>query len=184
MKRIFDVLASVAGLVVFGWMIVLLALVVQRSSQGPGLFAQPRIGRGRAVFTCYKLRTMCLGTAQAASHETPASAVTPLGAFLRAYKLDELPQLWNVLLGEMSFVGPRPCLPIQTRLIEERAQRGVHVARPGITGLAQVQGVDMSDPVRLAEIDATYVSTRSFSGDIALIMRTVLGSGRGDHVGM
>lgn len=182
MKRLFDFSASLVGLVCLGWLIGLLAILVKRDSDGPGIYAQPRVGRDGAVFTCYKLRTMHRTTVSAASHETPASAVTGLGRRLRALKLDELPQLWNVLKGEMSFVGPRPCLPSQTVLIEERGRRGVLSVRPGITGEAQVQGVDMSDPVRLAEIDAHYVNNRSFLGDLTLILQTVAGGGRGDRV--
>lgn len=182
MKRLFDVTVSLAGLAVIGWAILLLALLVKRDSPGPGIFAQARVGRNRAVFTCYKLRTMRVDTVSAASHETPASAVTPLGRNLRRFKLDELPQLLNVLKGEMSFVGPRPCLPIQTALITARDQRGVYALRPGITGLAQVQGIDMSDPEKLAVIDQSYLETRSFFGDLGLILRTVTGGGQGDRV--
>lgn len=182
MKRCFDLLVSLLALLLFGWAILLLAAHVARNSPGPGLFAQRRVGRARAVFTCYKLRTMHRATVEAASHDTPASFVTPLGRRLRRFKLDEVPQLWNVLRGEMSLVGPRPCLPMQTRLVEERERRGVYAVRPGITGLAQVQGIDMSDPVRLAVVDAHYVATRSFFGDIGLILRTVFGGGQGDRV--
>lgn len=182
MKRLFDLSASLAALVLLGWAIVLLAVLVRRDSPGPGIFAQNRVGRGGKVFRCYKLRTMRLGTVEAASHETPVAAVTPLGLKLRRLKLDELPQLVNVLKGEMSFVGPRPCLPVQTLLIAERARQGVDAVRPGITGLAQVQGIDMSDPVRLAAIDADYVRRRSFIGDLQLIVRTVFGGGQGDRV--
>ncbi|SDO56400.1 Sugar transferase involved in LPS biosynthesis (colanic, teichoic acid) [Aureimonas jatrophae] len=182
MKRLFDIVASLGGLVVLGWLIVLLAVLVRRDSAGPGLFRQERVGRNGVPFTCLKLRTMRIDTVSAASHDTPASAVTALGARLRRWKLDELPQLWNVLKGEMSFVGPRPCLLIQRELIEERRRRGVLALRPGITGLAQVQGIDMRDPVRLAEIDARYGASRSFLGDLALILRTVAGGGQGDRV--
>ena len=182
MKRLFDIAASLGGLILAGWLIVLLALLVRYESAGRGIFAQTRVGRGGRPFTLYKLRTMASGTVSAASHETPMSAVTRLGRRLRAWKLDELPQLWNVLRGEMSFVGPRPCLPVQTLLITEREKRGVHRLRPGITGLAQVAGVDMSDPERLAAIDARYLAERSFSGDLRLIARTLTGSGRGDRV--
>lgn len=184
MKRLFDIAASLAGLILAGWLIVLLALLVRRESAGPGIFAQTRVGREGRAFTLYKLRTMASGTVSAASHETPASAVTALGRRLRAWKLDELPQLWNVLRGEMSFVGPRPCLPVQTQLVAEREKRGVHALRPGITGLAQVAGIDMSDPQRLAEIDALYLANRTFFGDLVLIARTMTGSGRGDRVAL
>ena len=182
MKRLFDIAASLAGLVLLGWLIGVMALIVRRDSTGPGLFAQQRVGRHGEHFTCYKLRTMYRETASAASHETPVTAVTRLGSRLRAWKLDELPQLWNVLKGEMSLVGPRPCLPSQDVLVEARRRRGVLAVRPGITGKAQVMGVDMSDPERLAAIDAAYVAERSFVGDLALIARTVTGGGRGDRV--
>ncbi len=184
MKRLFDLFASLVGLILLGWLIGVLAILVRRDSDGPGLFAQERVGLRGRTFVCYKLRTMHRATKSAASHETPAAAVTPLGLRLRALKLDELPQLWNVLKGEMSFVGPRPCLPSQAVLIAERERRGVLDVRPGITGKAQVMGVDMSDPVLLAEIDAAYVATRSFVGDLVLILRTVTGSGRGDRVAL
>lgn len=101
---------------------------------------------------------------------------------LRRTKLDELPQLWNVLWGEMSLVGPRPCLPTQELLVEERRARGVLALRPGITGLAQVDGIDMSDPVRLARRDADYLQSASFAGDILLLFKTFLGRGGGDRV--
>ncbi|KTQ97754.1 lipid carrier : UDP-N-acetylgalactosaminyltransferase [Aureimonas ureilytica] len=182
MKRLFDILASLAGLLALGWLIGLLVILVRRDSHGPGIFAQVRVGRHGQPFTCYKLRTMRQGTANVATHEMSSSAVTSLGESLRRYKLDELPQLWNVLRGDMSFVGPRPCLPVQREVIEEREKRGVLALRPGITGLAQVNDIDMSTPVRLAEVDAEYLATRSFVGDLVLILRTVTGSGQGDRV--
>ncbi|ALN72870.1 sugar transferase [Aureimonas sp. AU20] len=182
MKRVFDILASLAGLLALSWLIGLLVILVRRDSSGPGLFAQERVGRHGRPFICYKLRTMRQGTASVATHEMSASAVTPLGENLRRWKLDELPQLWNVLRGDMSFVGPRPCLPIQHEVIEERQKRGVLALRPGITGLAQVSDIDMSTPVRLAEADAAYLAQRTFVGDLVLILKTVTGSGQGDHV--
>ncbi|KQT55353.1 MULTISPECIES: sugar transferase [unclassified Aureimonas] len=176
MKRLFDVTASLAGLVVLGWLIGVLAFAIRRNSPGPGLLAQERVGRGGRVFTCYKLRTMHVGTASLGTHEHKGVAhITGIGRFLRRSKLDELPQLWNVLKGEMSLVGPRPCLPVQTVLIEARRRRGVLDVRPGITGKAQVMGVDMSEPERLAEIDASYIADATFFGDLALILRTVTG---------
>ena len=184
MKRGFDIAVSLAALVLFGWAILILAFYVNRNSSGPGIFAQKRVGKGRATFTCYKLRTMHAATLEAASHDTPVASVTVLGRHLRRFKLDELPQLWNVLKGEMSLVGPRPCLPLQSVLVEERWKRGVYAARPGITGLAQVQGIDMSDPVRLAIVDADYLARRSFLGDLGLLLRTVFGGGQGDRVGL
>lgn len=116
---------------------------------------------------------MYAGTPNRATHETPVTQVTRVGAFLRKSKIDELPQLVNVLRGDMSLVGPRPSLPSQSALIEARLQAGVLHALPGITGLAQVHGVDMSDPDRLASIDRRYIETQSFARDIGLILATL-----------
>ena len=181
-KRLFDIAASLFGLLAFGWAILALAFLIRYDTPGPGIFRQERVGRNRVPFTCCKLRTMAVETADAATHDTHASAVTPLGTTLRRYKVDELPQLWNVLKGDMSLVGPRPCLPIQEAVISARDRLGVHTARPGITGLAQVRGIDMSTPERLAQVDAVYVANRSFAGDLKIILRTVMGAGQGDHV--
>jgi O-antigen biosynthesis protein WbqP len=182
MKRVFDIVASLGGLLVFGVPILILIWLIRRDSEGPGLFVQQRMGREHRIFTCYKLRTMRADTVLAASHETPRSAVTPLGMTLRKWKLDELPQLWNVLRGEMSFVGPRPCLPMQHELIAEREAKGIFAQTPGITGLAQVQHIDMSDPRRLVAVEAQYLANHSFVGDLLLILRTVTGGGVGDRV--
>lgn len=181
-KRTFDILISAAGLIAFGGLILLLVAMIRLTSPGPGVFSQTRVGRGQKLFVCYKLRTMYVGAPTAGTHQIGASAVTKFGRTLRRLKLDELPQLWNVLKGDMSLVGPRPCLPIQLELIGERQKRGVFDLRPGITGLAQVQGLDMSQPVRLAEVDGEYAARRSFAYDLVLIVRTVTGSGIGDRL--
>lgn len=131
---------------------------------------------------CLKLRTMYVETQNAASHDVPASAVTRAGAFLRRTKLDELPQLYNVLRGDLSLVGPRPCLPSQTVLVDLREAAGVLEVRPGITGLAQIRGVDMSDPARLTAVDREYVQNRSFLGDVRILLATLTGKGQGDRV--
>lgn len=161
---------------------VIIAVAVRSTSDGPAIFSQDRLGRGEVVFTCLKFRTMAAGSPNIASHDASSAWITPIGRFLRRSKLDELPQLLNVLLGHMSIVGPRPCLPSQQDLITERRQRGVFSARPGITGLAQVAGVDMSEPVRLADIDASYIKTQSLLGDLRLMILTIVGSGDGDAV--
>jgi O-antigen biosynthesis protein WbqP len=182
LKRLFDLVVSSAALVILSPVLLVLVCMVRRDSDGPGIFRQTRIGREGRPFTCFKLRTMQQGTPNRPTHETSADTVTRLGASLRRFKLDELPQLWNVAKGEMSFVGPRPCLPSQNEVIEERRRRGVLRLRPGITGLAQINGVDMRTPLRLAETDADYARTRSFFGDLRIIIKTVLGRGQGDHV--
>jgi O-antigen biosynthesis protein WbqP len=122
---------------------------------------------------------MFSGTAHVPTHQVSGSSITRFGAYLRRLKLDELPQLFNVVKGDMSLVGPRPCLTSQQQLIEERRLLGVLDALPGITGLAQVRGVDMSDPVLLAQLDAQYVAKRNLFGDLKLIWATLRGSGIG-----
>lgn len=179
-KRVLDVLLALAlalpaGIVCLGCMIV-----IRIESEGPALFKQTRVGRGRIPFVLYKLRTMGANTGNHPSHEVPTAAITRFGAFLRKTKLDELPQLLNVLRGDMSFVGPRPCLPSQEVLIAERARRGVYAVRPGITGPAQIAGVDMSTPVELAEADGRYLSDISLASDLTYLIKTAKGSGRGD----
>lgn len=149
---------------------------------GSPLFRQERVGRHQKPFTLVKYRTMRPDTASVATHLADASAVTTMGHFLRRSKLDELPQLWNVLRGEMSLVGPRPCLFSQTELIDERESRGVFNARPGITGLAQINGIDMSTPRLLAETDALMLKEMGLRAYFSFILKTVTGSGSGDRI--
>lgn len=180
--RLFERILAGLMLLAAALPLLVLGLAIRLGSEGPALFRQERVGRGRRPFLCLKLRTMRQGTRQAGTHEIGADAVTPLGRFLRKAKLDELPQLINVLRGEMAFVGPRPCLPSQEELVREREARGVYALLPGITGLGQVRGIDMSDPVRLAECDAEYLRRRSPVLDMAILWRTLFGGGFGDRV--
>jgi O-antigen biosynthesis protein WbqP len=183
MKKLFDRSAALVGLILAAPVIAILAILIRRESEGPAIFSQDRVGLDGRMFRCRKLRTMAANVPNVPTHHASSAHITKLGALLRRTKLDELPQLWNILRGEMSFVGPRPCLPSQTQLIEERRQRGVLTILPGITGLAQVNDIDMSDPVRLAEKDAEYLANRSFLGDLHLIYRTVFQrAGSGDRV--
>ncbi len=172
--RIIDYLLASIGLLCFAPLMLAITVLVKRETPGPALFRQTRVGKGEQPFTCLKFRTMNAGTANLPSHEVGASNITALGARLRRYKLDELPQLLNVIRGEMALVGPRPCLPTQQDLIRKRAESGAFQVLPGITGLAQIQGVDMSEPERLAEIDGHYASTRSFNGDLGILFKTVI----------
>ncbi|WP_417432873.1 sugar transferase [Hoeflea sp.] len=181
-KRLIDLVVAIGVFVVLWWAMALIWAVIRFQSPGPGIFAQTRIGRNGREFVCYKFRTMKLGTRQAGTHEITAAAITPFGRFLRATKLDELPQAWNILCNQMSLVGPRPCLPTQTALIEARERLGVLRIKPGITGLAQINGIDMSDPERLAEWDARYLALQSLRLDISIGLSTLLGSGQGDKV--
>jgi len=182
-SRVMDLAAAVGGLILFALPMLILWALIRKEGDGPAIFVQPRVGRGGQVFTCYKFRTMAIGTKQVSTHEVSSAAVTPLGAKLRRYKLDELPQLWNVLWGDMSLIGPRPCLPAQEELVRLRGQAGVLDTRPGISGLSQVAGVDMSDPARLVAWDARYIALRGLILDIRLILQTALGAGQGDRVG-
>ena len=181
MTRLFDLVLSLTGLTL-GIPFFVLLYVVGWFDTGSPLFRQQRVGRHQKPFVLVKFRTMRPETASVATHLADASAVTPLGRFLRRTKLDELPQLWNVLKGEMSLVGPRPCLFNQTELIAERSQRGVFNVRPGITGLAQIQGIDMSIPKRLAETDAEMLREMNLSAYFKYIFQTLCGAGRGDRV--
>lgn len=181
MMRALDVLFALLGLTVGAPVLLLLAILGLLDTGSP-FFRQTRVGRYQRPFTLWKFRTMRPGTVSVATHLANASAITPLGSFLRRTKLDELPQLWNVLKGEMSLVGPRPCLYNQEELIAERAARGIFDARPGITGLAQLQGIDMSTPRSLAETDGQMLKSLSLYNYLKYIMLTVLGKGAGDRI--
>lgn len=181
MIRLFDVLFASLGLV-FGFPVLLLIYVLGLFDTGSPLFRQERVGRHQKPFVLVKFRTMKVDTASVASHLASSASITPMGAFLRRTKLDELPQLWNVLKGEMSLVGPRPNLFNQAELIAERAALGVYDVRPGITGVAQVKGIDMSTPRVLAETDAQMIRYLSLPLYFRLITQTALGKGGGDRV--
>lgn len=181
MTRVLDVILAFLGLVI-GAPIFVVLWILGLLDTGSPLFRQERVGRHQKPFTLVKFRTMRSDTQSVATHLANPAAVTPLGAFLRRTKLDELPQLWNVLKGDMSLVGPRPCLFNQTELIEERASHGVFAARPGITGLAQINGIDMSTPKLLAETDARMLQDLGLSAYFTYIIKTVTGAGRGDRI--
>ena len=179
--RFFDVVFSLVGLAL-GFPLLLLIYIAGLFDTGSPLFRQVRVGRYQQPFTLVKFRTMKVDTASVASHLASASVITKLGSFLRKTKLDELPQLWNVLKGEMSLVGPRPNLFNQDELITERQLLGIYNARPGITGVAQVNEIDMSTPRLLAETDALMLRRLTLPLYFKLLFQTVLGKGRGDRV--
>lgn len=181
LKRTFDFVLAGLGLLFAAPIIGALIVAVRLDSRGPGMFKQERVGQFGRTFKCYKLRTMPVGLPNVPTHYLTSSQVTRIGRFLRHSKLDELPQLWNVVKGEMSLVGPRPCLPSQVELIDQRRQFNVLTLRPGITGLAQIRGIDMSNPTELTKVDAEYLQTSSFSLDLTLLVQTLFSrSGRGD----
>ena len=181
MIRLIDVLVASLGMILCGPLLVVLWVIGWFETRAP-LFCQTRVGYRQRVFLLVKSRTMHLGTESKATHLVESTAVTRFGGFLRHTKLDELPQLWNVIRGEMSLVGPRPCLPNQRKLIFERAARDVFDVRPGITGLAQIQGIDMSTPKLLAITDAEMLKTLDVVRYFGYIFHTVLGKGSGDSV--
>ena len=181
MIRFLDVLFASVGLIAASPLLLVLLLLGWRDTGSP-LFRQVRMGRFQQPFTLVKFRTMRPGTASVATHLAEAAAVTPYGRFLRRTKLDELPQLWNVLRGEMSLVGPRPGLFNQLELTVAREKHGVFAVRPGITGLAQVSEIDMSTPELLAETDARMIATLTVRDYFRYIFMTVLGKGKGDRV--
>ncbi len=182
-KRLLDLVFAFSIIVLFWWLLVLVWIAIRLQSPGPGLFRQVRVGQSGIPFTCYKFRTMKQGTVQAGTHEVSTIAVTDgLGSFLRRSKIDELPQILNILRNEISLVGPRPCLPVQVELIEARRRQSVLDVKPGITGLAQIEGIDMSDPERLASRDADYVALQSLTLDLGILISTGLGRGQGDQI--
>lgn len=181
MLRVLDLLLAAIGLLV-GLPVLLLITLLGLLDTGSPLFFQTRVGRHQKPFRLVKFRTMRPNTASVATHLADPKAVTGLGHFLRRSKLDELPQLWSVLAGQMSLVGPRPCLFNQTELIEERERREVFAHRPGITGLAQVQGIDMSTPELLARTDAQMLQTLSVAAYFKYLLLTVSGKGAGDRI--
>lgn len=178
--RLLDLVFSLVGLIA-GFPLLLVLWVVGLLENGSPLFRQERVGRNQKPFVLLKFRTMRCGTPSVPTHLADASAISAYGRFLRRTKLDELPQLWNVLTGDMSIVGPRPSLMTQVELIRARASRGVLAARPGVTGLAQIRGIDMSTPEQLAETDAEMLKSLSPSTYVWIIVQTLRGKGSGDR---
>ncbi|MBL4280052.1 sugar transferase [Vibrio fluvialis] len=181
MIRSLDFVFSLLGILCL-WPVFIVICILGYFDTGSPVFCQTRVGRNQQPFTLIKFRTMPVDTQSVATHLVGASSVTRLGAFLRKTKLDELPQLINVFKGEMSLVGPRPCLFNQHDVIEARQARQVFAVRPGITGLSQVNEIDMSTPDKLAEWDAAMIRTMSLKNYFMYIVQTVLGKGAGDRV--
>jgi O-antigen biosynthesis protein WbqP len=179
--RILDFSFSLLGLVL-GSPVLLVIYFVGLFDTGSPVFKQERVGRNKKPFILIKFRTMSVDTASVASHLSSMASITKMGGFLRKTKLDELPQLWNVLIGEMSLVGPRPGLFNQEELTKAREGEGVFDVRPGITGLAQVNDIDMSTPELLAKTDAKMIRDMSLKNYFKYIFQTVLGAGAGDRV--
>ncbi|WP_194442091.1 sugar transferase [Pseudoalteromonas simplex] len=181
MIRLLDFLFALFGLL-FALPFLIILCVIGLFDTGSPIFTQERVGRNKKPFTLVKFRTMKVDTASVASHLASTASITPFGGFLRKTKLDELPQLWNVLKGEMSLVGPRPGLFNQQELTAARDAKNVYSVRPGITGLAQVNEIDMSTPELLAKTDREMIDNLNLVNYFKYILMTVTGSGSGDRV--
>lgn len=179
--RLFDFLLAFFGLL-FTSPILILVTLLGLFDTGSPIFIQQRVGRNKMPFMLIKFRTMSVDTKSVASHLADSASITALGAFLRRTKIDELPQLINVLKGEMSLVGPRPNLFNQVELIAERDSKGIYSVLPGITGLAQVRRIDMSTPQKLAEVDLEMLEGLTIKKYFKYIIMTATGSGSGDRI--
>lgn len=184
MKRLFDLFVALCATVVLALPILLVALAVKLTSPGPVLYWSDRVGRHNRIFRMPKFRSMCIGTPAVATHllADPDAYLTPIGSFLRKSSLDELPQLWSILVGEMSFVGPRPALFNQEDLIALRTGCGVHALVPGLTGWAQVNGRDELPISKKVELDKEYLLQRSFMFDLRVLWLTTVKVLRRDGV--
>lgn len=184
MKRLFDFLLALCAGVLLLLPIILVAFAVRLTSKGPALYWSDRVGRNNIIFKMPKYRSMQVGTPAVATHllADPKAHLTPIGSFLRKSSLDELPQLWSILRGDMSFVGPRPALFNQDDLIALRTQQGVHALLPGLTGWAQVNGRDELPIPDKVKLDAEYLHKRSFGFDLWILWLTLLKVLRRDGV--
>ena len=182
-KRGLDIVGATVGLVVLSPILLLIAVAVRLESPGPALHWSSRVGRNNILFSMPKFRSMRVDAPDVATHllPDPDRWITPLGRFLRRHSLDEFPQLWSILKGDMSLVGPRPALHSQADLMALRNEAGVQVLRPGLTGWAQVNGRDELPIPEKARLDAQYLETKSVFLDIWIIARTAFTafSGRG-----
>jgi lipopolysaccharide/colanic/teichoic acid biosynthesis glycosyltransferase len=181
MIRLTDFILALFGLIILLPVFIVL-LVLGLLDTGAPLFIQERLGRNLKPFRLIKFRTMNIGTAQVGTHRAKASDITKLGSTLRKYKLDEIPQLLNVLVGQMSLVGPRPGLPTQIELKKERDKRKIFTLRPGITGLGQVNEIDMSMPRKLSRYDKLMKDNMNLCLYFKLLFLTILGKGVGDRI--
>jgi O-antigen biosynthesis protein WbqP len=184
MKRPFDLVLAVIISIAFSLPIVLLSILVKVSSKGPVLYWSDRIGRNNEIFRMPKFRSMQIGTPAVATHllSDPDQYLTSIGGFLRKTSLDELPQLWSIIKGDMSFVGPRPALFNQEDLIALRTESGIHHLKPGLTGWAQINGRDELPIPQKAKLDEEYLQRKSFGFDLYIIWLTFLKVIRGDGV--
>lgn len=184
MKRLTDIFLALLATLLLILPILLVAVLVRLTSPGPVLYWSDRVGRGNRIFRMPKFRSMRVGTPAVATHllNNPAIHLTPIGSFLRRSSLDELPQLWSILIGDMSFVGPRPALFNQDDLVALRTQAGVHELQPGLTGWAQINGRDELPIPEKVALDVEYLQRQSFWFDLRIIGLTALKVVRSDGV--
>jgi O-antigen biosynthesis protein WbqP len=175
-KRLLDFSLALIVLALLALPICLVALAIKLSSRGPVLYWSDRVGKNNLIFSMPKFRSMRIDTPAVATHllSNPAQYLTPIGPFLRKTSLDEVPQLWSILVGDMSFVGPRPALYNQEDLIVLRTERGVHTLTPGLTGWAQINGRDELSIADKVDFDTTYLRSRSFVLDLTILWRTFM----------
>lgn len=181
-SRLMDLSVALFILIFLSWFLLIICILIRLETKGSPVFQQKRVGISGRSFNCYKLRTMFIDTKNMATHEISASQITKLGKYLRASKVDELPQAWNIIKNDMSLVGPRPSLLTQGVIIAEREKRGILAIKPGITGWSQIHNIDMSDAVRLAESDAQYLAKKSLMLDVKILILTIFGKGIGNIV--
>lgn len=184
-KRLIDFLLALIGIVILSPILLILAILIKLTSKGPVLFKQIRVGRNNQNFKILKFRTMRIDTPKdCPTHllENPESYITSIGRFLRKTSLDEIPQLWNILIGDMAVIGPRPSLPNQYDLNELRDKNGASKVKPGLTGLAQVSGRDELEIEVKARLDGEYVKNISFLGDVKLFIKTITSVLKSDGV--
>ena len=181
MIRVLDLFLAFIGLIILSPLIIIIYFLLYKECRAP-LFFQERIGKDMKKFILVKFRTMKPGTVNCATHLVDSSRITKLGKFLRKTKIDEIPQLINVLKGDMSIVGPRPCLASQDELIELRIKYNIHKVLPGLTGLAQIKGIDMSDPTVLANTEVKMIKNLNLKKYFYFIFKTMVGNGLEDRV--
>ena len=184
LKRSFDILLALIAAIILSILFLCVALLVHLTSKGPMLYWSQRVGKNNQLFLMPKFRSMWIDTPAVATHllNNPETSLTPIGSFLRKSSLDELPQLWTIFKGEMSFVGPRPALFNQDDLISQRTEAGVHMLTPGLTGWAQINGRDELPIPQKVALDVEYMKRQSFAFDLKIILLTFLKVLRKDGV--
>ena len=180
-KVFFDIIISFFLIIILSIPFSILVLILFIFSKGPIFFVQKRVGKNQKLFKLIKLRTMKINTKSVETHLISHEQVTQSGRIMRKFKIDEIPQLINVVSGKMSLVGPRPCLESQKKLIELRKKNNVFSVKPGVTGLAQIKNIDMSNPRFLSKIDKLYIKKMNFCFDVFILVLTLFGKGFGDN---